>query len=254
MEKRHSNIGIKQTVRFEWMQKAVNLLLAGLDVAAIRQELHDYLAERMGSGTTATRSEEARSFAVTNLMRIWVTPEPDLVALRDTALACLRDEPTAELAVHWAMISAAYPFWFNVARQAGRLLNLQDQITHAQIVQRLKEQYGDRQTVSRNTQFVIRSFIAWGVLKDSATTGCYEKTKPIIISNRNLALLLIESALRATPEGRAALPLLLNAPAFFPFQLPTFTGDFIAQNAERIDVARYGLDEELLKLREEQRV
>ena len=254
MEKRHSNIGIKQTIRFEWMQKTVNLLLAGLDVVAIRQELHEYLSERMGSGAIATRSDEARSFAVTNLMRIWVAPDPDLVALRDSALVCLRTEPTAELAIQWAMISAAYPFWFNVARQTGRLLNLQDQVTHAQIVHRLKEQYGDRQTVSRNTQFVIRSFIAWGVLKDSATTGCYEKTNPVIISNRNLALLLIESALRATPEGRAALPLLLNAPAFFPFQLPTFTGDFIAQNAERIDVARYGLDEELLKLREEQRV
>lgn len=254
MEKRHSNIGIKQTVRFEWMQKTVNLLLAGLDVAAIRQELHEYLSERMGSGVIGTRSDEARSFAVTNLMRIWVAPDPDLVALRDSALDCLRTEPTAELAIQWAMISAAYPFWFNVARQTGRLLNLQDQVTHAQIVHRLKEQYGDRQTVSRNTQFVIRSFIAWGVLKDSATTGCYEKTNPVIITNRHLALLLIESALQAAPEGKAALPLLLNAPALFPFQLPALTGDFIGQNAERIHVARYGLDEEMLKLREEQRV
>lgn len=250
MDKRHNSIGIKQAVRLEWMQKTVNLLLAGLDDAAIRQELHEYLSERMGSGTTATRSEEARSFAVTNLMRIWVTPDPELVALRDAALATIREEPATGVAVHWAMISAAYPFWFNVARQTGRLLNLQDQVTHAQIVHRLKEQYGDRQTVSRNTQFVIRSFIAWGVLKDSATTGCYEKTNPLIIANRHLALLLIESALRATPEGKAALPLLLNAPAFFPFQLPTFTGDFIAQNTERIHVARYGLDEELLKLRD----
>ena len=249
MDKRHNSIGIKQAVRLEWMQKTVNLLLAGLDDAAIRQELHAYLAERMGSGTTATRSEEARSFAVTNLMRIWVTPDPELVALRAAALATIREEPATGVAVHWAMISAAYPFWFNVARQTGRLLNLQDQVTHAQIVHRLKEQYGDRQTVSRNTQFVIRSFIAWEVLKDSATTGCYEKTTPLIIANRQLALLLLESALQATPEGKAALPLLLNAPAFFPFQLPAITGDFVGQHAARIHVARYALDEEMVKLR-----
>ena len=31
MGKRHEAIGIKQAIRFEWMQKAANLLLAGLD-------------------------------------------------------------------------------------------------------------------------------------------------------------------------------------------------------------------------------
>ena len=64
-----------------------------------------------------------------------------------------------------------------------------------------------------------------------------------------LAILMFESALRATPEAKGALKLLLNNPAFFPFQLPVMTGDFIAQRSERIEVVRYGLDDELLKLR-----
>ncbi|MEZ4711645.1 MAG: hypothetical protein R3A44_30905 [Caldilineaceae bacterium] len=192
------------------------------------------------------------SFTVSNLMRIWVTPDTDLLPLRDAALDSIRKDPADSITAHWAMISAAYPFWFNVARQTGRLLNLQGQITHAQIVQRLKEQYGDRQTVSRNTRFVLRSFIAWDVLKDSATTGCYEKNEPIIIADHCLALLLLESALQAMPEGKATLPVLLNAPALFPFQLPVITGDFVSHNATRIQVVRYGLDEEMLKLKEEQ--
>ncbi|TVS21080.1 MAG: hypothetical protein EA424_00695, partial [Planctomycetaceae bacterium] len=37
--------------------------------------------------------------------------------------------------------------WLNVASQTGRLLALQDQATHAQIINRLKEQYGDRSQV-----------------------------------------------------------------------------------------------------------
>ena len=32
MGKRHEAIGIKQAIRLEWMQKATNLLLSGLDV------------------------------------------------------------------------------------------------------------------------------------------------------------------------------------------------------------------------------
>ena len=57
MGKRYEAIGIKQAIRFEWMQKAANLLLAGLDTKTIRQELHEFLAERKGSGSDGDRGE-----------------------------------------------------------------------------------------------------------------------------------------------------------------------------------------------------
>lgn len=250
MGKRHDAIGIKQAIRFEWMQNAANLLLAGLDATTIRQELHEILACRKGDGSEGERSEKTRTFVVNNLMNIWVSTAPELLPFRDTALAFVRKHPSMAMAVHWAMISAVYPFWFNVARQTGRLLALQDQVTHKQIVTRLKEQYGDRQTISRNAQFVIRSFVAWGALNDSATKGCYEKVAPLKVADPTLAILMFESALLATPEANATLWSLLNSPAFFPFQLPAISGDSVAQRSDRIDVNRYGLDDELLKLKE----
>ncbi len=249
MGKRHEAIGIKQTIRFEWMQKTSNLLLSGLDAKVIRQELHGFLADRKGNGSEGERSEQTRTFVVNNLMKIWVSPAPELIPFRDASLAYLRENPSMALAVHWGMISAVYPFWFNVARQTGRLLALQDQVTQRQIINRLKEQYGDRQTVSRYAKFVIRSFVAWGVLVDSGVTGCYEKSTPISITEPDLALLLFESALLATPEGKGALMVLLNNPAFFPFQIPLLSGDSVSQYSTRIEVARYGLNEDLLILK-----
>ncbi len=249
MGKRHEAIGIKQVIRFEWMQKVTNLMLAGLDAKTIRQELHECLAGRKGNGSEGGRSVQTRTFAVNNLMTIWVSADPDLVPFRDASLAFLRQHPSMSLAVHWGMISAVYPFWFNVARQTGRLLTLQDQVTQTQIINRIKEQYGDRQTVSRYGRFVIRSFVAWGVLKDSEAKGCYEKSTPVNMTDTDLAILMFESALHATPGAKGSLGLLLNNPAFFPFQLPVVTGDFVSQRGDRIDVARYGLDDELLKLK-----
>ena len=249
MGKRHEIIGIKQAIRFEWMQKAANLLLAGLDVKTIRQELHEFLADRKGNGSEGERSEQTRTFVVNNLMKIWVSPDSELVPFRDVSLEFVRKNPSMAMAVHWGMISAAYPFWFNVARQTGRLLALQDQVTQTQMINRMKEQYGDRQTVSRYARFVIRAFVAWGALKDSEAKGCYEKAAPVSIAEPNLAILMFESALLATPEAKGALGLLLNNPAFFPFQLPVMTGDFVSQRSGRIDVVRYGLDDELLKLK-----
>ena len=112
---------------------------------------------------------------------------------------------------------------------------------------RLKEQYGDRETVSRNSRYTVRSFVAWGVLKDSAK-GCYEKDSPVTILDKNLLILMLEAALYTTPEGKGELGLILNSPAFFPFHFPAMTGDFISQASDRIEVVRYGLDDIMIKL------
>lgn len=249
MGSRHESIGIKQVIRMEWMQKAVNLLLAGLDSKSIRHELHDFLCARKGSGTDGERGDTSRTQVVNMLMKIWVTPDKDLVEFRGALLLFLRENQSQAVAVHWAMISSVYPFWHHTARQVGRLLNLQQRITQGQVFDRLKEQFGDRETVARYARYAIRSFIAWGVLKDSDVKGCYEGVAPFCIEDETLAVVLLESVLRAIPEGKGDLTLLVNNPAFFPFQLPMMTGDLISSRCARIDLVRYGLDDVLLKLR-----
>ncbi|MBU0465556.1 MAG: hypothetical protein KKE12_18505, partial [Proteobacteria bacterium] len=69
-----------------------------------------------------------------------------------------------------------------------------------------------------------------------------------IIKNSDIAILLFESALNATPDGKGALGFLTKSPGLFPFQVPLLTGNYIAQNCERIDVVHHGFDDDLLKL------
>lgn len=248
MGKRHEALGIKQVVRLEWMQKTANFLLAGLNEKEIRLELHELLSSKTGSGSSAERGTTSRAQAVNMLMKIWVSPVPELLDLRDEALALLRGHSSDKLSVHWSMISAAYPFWFNVARQIGRLLNLQEQVTQSQIINRIKEQYGDRETVIRYARYTLRSMVGWGVLKDLETKGCYEKLLHVRPVDQSLSMLMVEAALQAIPDQKGTIGTLLNNPAFFPFHLPVMTGDFISQHSRRIEVVRYGLDDELLTL------
>jgi len=248
MEKRYNKLGVKQTIQRYWMDKTVQMMLAGLPEKEIRKELDEYLSTQKQSGGTGQRGEKTYGMAI-SVLAAWFAPEKDLLPFRDDALRLAKELPTELwMPLHWAVISASYPFWFNVARQTGRLLNLQDQVTQAQIFGRLKEQYGDRDTVSRNARYTVRSFVAWGVLMDSNSKGCYEKAAPVSIGEPNLAILMLESALLITPESKGSLGLLLNNPAFFPFQLPVMTGDFVSQRSDRIDVVRYGLDDEMLTL------
>ena len=248
MGKRHEVIGIKQVIKYDWVKKATDLVLSGLDHKTIRQELHEYFGRITQKDSTSIRSKNTRTFIVNSLMVIWVTPGQELIAFRDKALTLLGQKPDVDLAVNWAMISAAYPFWFNVARQTGRLLALQDQVCQIQIVNRLKEQYGDRETITRYASYALRSFVDWGVLKDSQARGCYTKAAPISITDHNLAIMMVEAGLHAIPDGKAGLGVVLNNPGFFPFIMPGITGEAIAYGTDRITVDRYGLDDELLKL------
>lgn len=225
------------------------MLLAGLSEKEIRKELDSFLSFQKQSGGVGERGKKTYGMAIA-ILASWFSPDSELMIFRDAALAFARKLPSKQwLPLHWAVVSSAYPFWFNVAKQTGRLLNLQDQVSQSQIFGRLKEEYGDRETVTRNARYAVRSFIAWGVLQDADTKGCYKKNTPIIIDDPILAILLLESALLATPEAKSALSLLLNNPAFFPFQLPVMTGDFVSQHNDRIDVIYHGLDDKLLKIR-----
>lgn len=246
MGKRHEKLGIKQTIQRTWMDKVVQMMLASFSEEQIRKELNCFLATQKQSGGFGERGKRAYGMAI-GILASWFSPDKDLVPFRNDALDIARRLPVDQwLPLHWAVISASYPFWFNVAKQAGRLLNLQCQVTQTQVFARVKDQYGDRETVERNARYTVRSFIAWEVLKDSGAKGCYEKADPLSITDTDLAVLMFESALLATPSAVGALKMLLNNPAFFPFQLPAITGDFVSQRSKRIDVVRYGLDDELL--------
>lgn len=250
MKDRHAKLGIKQTIQRHWMDKTVQMLLAGMSEKELRTELRSFLETQLQRGGTGARGEKSCGMAI-GILSSWFSPDANLLPFRNDALSMARQLPSEKwLPLHWAVISASYPFWFTVARQVGRLFNLQAQITQSQVVLRLKERYGDRETVTRNARYAVRSFVAWRTMKDTETRGCYEKSAPVEIVDPLLAMLMIESALLATPGGKGSLGMLLDTPAFFAFQLPVMTGGFISQRHARIEVVRYGLDEELLQLKE----
>ena len=246
MSNRHKKIGIKQALRLEWMDKVLDLKLAGLSKKDIRKELHIYLADKKDDGTIGKRGEATRDIAVCMLMNIWGAPQDELISFNQELLAQVKNNN--RIIYHWAMISSAYPFWFKVAFQTGRLFNLQEQTTKKQIIQRIREEYGDRSSVIRSAQRVIQAFVAWGLLKESTMKGCYEKGETIIISDYKPAVTLIESSLYATEEGKASISMLVSNPALFPFKLPIMTGDTISQYSTRIEVANSGFGNELLTL------
>ena len=98
------------------------------------------------------------------------------------------------------MVSAVYPFWSAVAAQVGCLLRLQGRVSAAQIQRRLREHYGERETVARAARRVLRSFVDWGVVAPTDLKGIYQAGRSLPVDDPGIIAWLLEAALQALQQ------------------------------------------------------
>ncbi|GHT83401.1 hypothetical protein FACS1894137_04400 [Spirochaetia bacterium] len=244
----NTTIGIRQVIRYEWMQYTLKLLESGLDEKSIKKELEVYLSTRRGSGQIGRRSDCATSIAVTILMNIWISPRENLLPFRDKLLK-YSQQPAFEKVCHWSMISAAYPFWFNICYVFGSLFKIQNQIKKTQVMKRIYEILGERNTVERCSRQVIRSLVSWGIIKDIEEKGIYEKGDIISITDFSILSLLFESALFSINDNKLQISSLNNCPAFFHFDFPLINGTQLSKLNDNIIVEQYSIDNEYLSIK-----
>jgi len=250
MSRRTAAIGFSQRVRLEWFEQTANLVLAGNDKAAVSDALRELLKDKISVGGHAQGSNREKT--ITILRKTWLTTPPELEPLRDEGLELLKRTPQRDhLAVHWGMVMAVYPFWSVVAVQVGRLLRLQGSVAASHIQRRLREQYGERETVSRATRRVLRSYLDWGVLQQTGTRGIYAAGPKVAIDDSPLSTWLTEAALHSRGNGSAPLRDLLDSPSLFPFQITAVSAERLLAASSRLDIVHHGLDEYLVVLREQ---
>ncbi|MCL6614253.1 MAG: hypothetical protein K6U03_06530 [Firmicutes bacterium] len=248
MNDRFNQIGFSQRIRLEWLEATANLVLAENDEASIHRALKTMLQEKLSIGGEAKRG--TREKAISILKKIWVHPPQDLQPLQIKGLRLLSTLPPEEfIAVHWGMTMAVYPFWGAVAAQVGRLLRLQGMAAAAQVQRRVREEFGERETVSRATRRVLRCFIDWGVLKETPEKGVYAQGIVRAIDYPPLIAWLTEAFLHAHPNGSVDLRMALDATNLFPFRLGPISAEHLVALSGRLDLLRHGLDEELIILR-----
>lgn len=241
-------VGFSQRIRLEWLEHTANLVLAGNDKIAINTALQELLQDKVSVGGDAKRG--TREKIITILMKTWLNVSLNLESLRDDGLQLLKDLPrTDRIVVHWGMVTAVYPFWSVVAIHVGRLLRLQGSVAASQIQRRLREQYGERETVSRAARRVLRSYMDWGVLKKSDVIGIYNAGRSIVVDDPRLISWLIEASLHARSNESAPLKDLIESPSLFPFLLKPIQADSLLAVSAHIDIFRHGLNDYLVMLR-----
>jgi len=248
MSYRENQIGFSQRVRLEWLEQTANLVLAENDKLTISAVLQELLKDKVSVGGDAKRGNREKIISI--LMKIWHNPPRELEELRDDGIKLLRGlPPEYHIAIHWGMTLAVYPFWGAVASQTGRLLRLQGTAAASHVQRRVREQYGERETVSRASRRVLRSFIDWNVLNETGQKGIYSQGNVISIQDSRLIAWFVEASLHARENGSAPIKDLLDSSGLFPFRLGHVPVERLASKSHRLDLLRHGLDDDLVMLR-----
>lgn len=206
-------IGFNRFIRRAWLDQTARLRDENKDVSQLRAALHTMLHGRV-AGESA---RGARTKSVGVLVRIWSPSDVALAAERDSALRLMKGMPSSQwLVFHWFLVCATYPFFEDVAVHVGRLLKLQNEVSAKEIMERLSKAYGERETVLRCLQYVLRSMVEWGVL-DDVHRGSYGAGRKAAIEQGQV----LGWTIRCRLVGRNADGLYESAlkqdPAAFPF-------------------------------------
>lgn len=240
---RRAKIGFDRRIDLEWLDAAADQAAAG----ARNDKMRAHLWKRLDGVVSGDKVNSARGKTVTVLSHIWGDIPGPASSLRVRAAAQLVGSTVDErLALHWAMMVGTYPVFTDAAAAIGRLLALQGSFTLAHLTRRLVGAWGERSTLERAGQRIIRSMVQWGVLRDTATRGMYEGVPRRRKVGPAVGTVLIEALLIDAEEASVPLTQLTGHPAVFPFDVNVNASH--VRGASQFRVHRQGLDSDFVEL------
>jgi len=235
-------IVFRRKVRAIWLDHGMALAAQGLSWKGAKPALVEPVAAENPGAETIRKVLE-------HLRRIWFEPPDSCTALRSAALTLFRanDSPATRALLNWGMVIAAYPFVGSVGETIGRLIRLQKEIHREDVQRRLREQYGDRDFVSRITRYTVSSFLDWGIIAETSQKGVYiagQQARPV---GTELVAWLAEAVLISRDKTQMPFSQLCNHPALFPIALGALNPSVLQSNAH-LRVERQSLNQEYVSL------
>jgi hypothetical protein len=179
----------------------------------IKQKINEYLADYIDSPTVLRKTREI-------LMRIWVYSDginESVIPIRKKALSIYRTCSEKErLALHWAMLLLAFPIFKDLCQIIGKLAELQEEISLAQVKRRVYELWGERTTLEHSLSKNIKTLKDCGILTQ-LKPGLYRINRRQI-TNPAIINLMISAVMRTNDKLYYSLSTINRLKELFPFE------------------------------------
>lgn len=203
-------VGFTRIIKLPWLNKTLELAGEGFDASQMRSELEDYLSFEIKSDTNRRKTREI-------LLLPWTAEDDSLSMLRPQALELAKSHPYEELAIHWGMLITTFPMFADLVRLIGKMSEYQDELTSAQIKQKVLDEWGERSTVVKGSEKMLASLNAIGVVK-RVKMGRYALAPAISIDD-DLSTFLLQADMLINPSSYRTYSELLRLPEMFPFEM-----------------------------------
>ncbi|MCR4443489.1 MAG: hypothetical protein QHH10_06610 [Peptococcaceae bacterium] len=202
-------VGLSRSIKLEWLNKTVELILGGKDEIQIKEELNEYLSFEIKSPTNLRKTRGI-------LMNIWVKTPQELSALKQQALEAYEDEKSNKLALHWSMMLVAYPVFSDVCALIGKLTNIQDTFATSWLKEKLFEMWGERTTLLHSSNKILQTLKQIGAIENEKV-GVYRIKRYPVTDVKTIQVLLL-AILHLRERAYYEIAELSSVPQAFPFE------------------------------------
>ncbi len=202
-------VGLSRNLKLAWLNQAALLASEGLTENEIKEKLNEYLRFEIGSPTNIRKTREI-------LMHIWFYENEDVPEIRQYAADLFRKYPDNALELHWCMLLATYPIFGDVCRLIGKMFEFQDEITLAQLKQKVFDEWGERATLFHSIDKLAATMKALDVLR-SDRPGKYHIRRHKVVQ-QEVAVFMAYAFLCTDTSGYHTFQDLNSAKCFFPFE------------------------------------
>jgi hypothetical protein len=204
-------ISLSRSITPDYLDMTVEIYSNTSDIEEIKTKINEYLSGHIESSTNLRKTREI-------LLNTWVNIPEELNVVRNKALEIYKSVPRVERkAIHWAMLILAFPIFKDLCSIIGKLSDVQETVTLAQIKRRIFEQWGERATLLHSTDKIIKTLKDFNVLSQ-VKPGIYTTPK-LKIEDARITSLLIYSVLKSNEKLYTNLSGVEHYPEFYPFLL-----------------------------------
>jgi hypothetical protein len=188
-------IAFNRRLRASWLKEGLRLLADGTSGSAWLEHMEDLVRDSNSGADSVKKS-------MRYLRHIWLE-SGDVDRLRADAVALYLSRPSerSSTMLCWGMAIATYPFLNDFAAIVARLVRVQSEVKLEQILRKLSETYGERETVRRSGRYALGLLADFGFVKHAEAIGCYLLAPQVKTEHADIAGWFVRAWFAATASS-----------------------------------------------------